>query len=90
MPGIFLMMMFGKLQDHVGGNLRPWHWALLYTVLSGLLALLLGGQVSVFGLVLAGVYAWGYFSLLQRTADTLMLWLAVYMLMPLLLLPLLA
>ncbi len=84
MLGIFLMMLFGKLQDHVGNNLRAWHWALMYTALSALPMLLLGGEFDVLALLLAGVYAWGYFALLQRVADTLTLWLAVYLLMPLL------
>lgn len=84
MLGIFLMMIFGKLQDYVGRNMRAWHWALLYTVLGGLIRLAMGGPVDFIGLLLTGLYAWGYFALLQRVSDNLGLWLAVYLLMPLL------
>ncbi|MCP1660293.1 hypothetical protein [Neisseria perflava] len=82
MLGILLLLVFGKLQESFfTENSRAWHWALAYTLLSGIWSAVFGiSGTLLLGLVSLFLYTWGYFALLRRVSDSLLLWLAVYLL----------
>lgn len=88
---MLMLLAFGKLQELVYQEaLSAWHWALAFAALN--LALALFGSPllpALIGAAVLGLYAWGYFALLRVTADSLVLWLLIFIggaLMPWLLL----
>lgn len=76
MFGMVLLLLFGRLQELSDG--AAWKWAAAYAVLSGL-PFLGGGSAVLLSAAVGGLYAWGYFALLRRVADRLLLWLPLYL-----------
>lgn len=81
MLDMLILLLFGKMQDHVyQENSRAWQWALAYAgclLVTGLFGS--GSLVGVLvGSVLMGLYAWLYFALLRWATDNLALWLLIF------------
>lgn len=76
--GIFIFLLVAKLQDFYADRAPAWKWAFGYALISGLLDWR-GLMPFVFGVVIVGLYAWGYFVLLRRFTDNLLLWIAIYL-----------
>ncbi|WP_165090552.1 hypothetical protein [Neisseria yangbaofengii] len=79
MLGIFMLLLFGKLQDYFIESSSAWYWAAALAVLQVLMAGF--GGATLFGTLFAAatlfVYAWAYFALLRYVADNLPLWLLI-------------
>ena len=75
---LLILLAFAYAQDN-HGTYPAYAWAVAYGVLSMLMTAMFGGQmmaVMASGMILT-VYAWGYFVVLRRAGDNLVLWLMV-------------
>ncbi|MBV7434805.1 hypothetical protein KRX19_07165 [Cardiobacteriaceae bacterium TAE3-ERU3] len=83
---MLIMMGIGRYQGELD-DAPAFYWALGFAVLAGLLALVMSGTFSVNAALTAfavkGLFAWGYFVLLRRFGDSLALWYAIFLLLPL-------
>ncbi|MFS6937461.1 hypothetical protein [Neisseria animaloris] len=76
---ILLLLIFGKLQDRFD-NYPAWQWAVGYVLLNAILSQVVDISalpVSIISSAVLGLYAWGYFVLLRRVSDSLLLWLVI-------------
>lgn len=79
MMGSLLLLIFGKLQDQFAGNSAAWQWAAAFALINALTGAILGMPITA-AAVTAGIlflYAWGYFALLRRFTDQLLIWLTI-------------
>lgn len=76
---ILSLLVFGKLQDHYD-RYHAWQWAVAYAGFTALWTLAATASLSgmLIGSLAVWLYAWGYFALLRRFADNLMMWLLVW------------
>ncbi|MDO1515920.1 MULTISPECIES: hypothetical protein [unclassified Neisseria] len=76
---ILILLIFGKLQDSFD-NYPAWKWAVGYVLLNVILSRVIDISalpVSIISSAILGLYAWGYFVLLRRVSDSLLLWLVI-------------
>ncbi|MBH5329276.1 hypothetical protein H9Q10_06285 [Eikenella sp. S3360] len=74
---MLILLAFAKLQDFVEES-YAWQWALAFAGVTFLLSLFGGSLIAAaLSAVIWGLYSWGYFALLRRLADSLILWLMV-------------
>lgn len=74
--GIIIFLLVAKLQDIYQDRSTTWSWALGYALAASLLGWA-GIIPFVLNVIILGLYAWGYFGLLRRFTDNLLLWLLV-------------
>lgn len=79
MLDILILLFFGKMQDQFADNSSTWQWAAAYAVIQAVAAAATGTPLAaaVIGAAILFLYAWGYFALLRRLTDSIVLWLAV-------------
>ena len=87
MLDLLLLLFFAKMQDYVYKDAPAWKWAgacsavivgkswFLQSPGSG--AITLAAALILF--VILFFYTWGYFTLLRRVADSLILWISVFL-----------
>lgn len=76
--GIFIYLLIAKLQDFYADRSAAWQWAVGYALLSSLLSWQ-GIIPFIIGFVILALYSWGYFNLLRKFTDNLLLWILIYM-----------
>ncbi|RRD89857.1 hypothetical protein [Conchiformibius steedae] len=78
MVGLILLLLLAKWQDFQAANTAAWQWALGYALAGALLGG--GGWVlMVLNGMLLFLYTWGYFALLRRFTDSLLIWVPLYL-----------
>ncbi|QMT32033.1 hypothetical protein [Alysiella filiformis] len=75
--GIFIYLLIAKLQDAYADRSSAWQWAVAYALLSSLLSWQ-GILPFVMNFVILALYSWGYFNLLRKFTDNLLLWILIY------------
>ena len=75
---MLILLAFAKMQDFAEDS-YAWQWALAFAVVTFLFGLFGGPLIAAaISTVIWGLYSWGYFALLRRLVDSLVLWLIVY------------
>lgn len=77
---MLILLLFAKLQEYYETQTSAWQWAIAYAFTHLILNLLTGDNITValINSLILGLYAWGYFLLLRRVSNHLILWLSVY------------
>lgn len=77
---MLIMLFFAKMQDTYAEKAPAMVWAAVCAVVSGLLMLAFGDGILAFliSTVFLWLYCWGYFALLRRVTENLLMWLLVY------------
>lgn len=77
---MLIMLFFAKIQDTYAEKASAAVWAAVCAVVSGLMMLVFGDGIlaALIGAVFLWLYCWGYFALLRRVTENLLMWLPVY------------
>lgn len=74
-----LLLIFGKLQKHIGYHAPLWPWALSFAVFLGFAGFaVVGAEMSPIAAAAFGFYCWAYLIMLRRWHADRARWLAVY------------
>lgn len=79
MIGALILLVVARLQDVYADLAKAWQWAFGYAFLSSILSLSDGIVIFLFSVLILSLYAWGYFVLLRRFTDNLLLWILIYL-----------
>lgn len=73
---LLILLAFAYIQDNFGQKFPAYFWAIVFSIVNMGAVMVFGNDLptAIFSSVILGIYAWGYFVVLRRFGDNIMIW----------------